>query len=292
MAPDDPAKNIKFVQEIEKYSCIYNHTLQEYSSKEATENAWQKVAKEMEDTVPNCKEKWRNLRTVFVRKMKQPPGRGPSGRKNAKPYYLMSAMQFIIPYVKTQLPNVSGNYISKEEEEEEEAEKEDAFRSESEDELLGGHVPEDLEVLDGVGHQRGKKLLPSVNADEDNVPQDADALPTSVDGAAAEVGGGLRPKPQFRRKRRFPTWGNIDQSYTDFVSRKMSRMYADEDPRRQFLLSLLPDVHEMTDAQMRKFKKSVMEVVDTILSEPGNNTHGETTCSAAHAHVVVKSPSQ
>lgn len=284
MAPDDPAKNIKFVQEIEKYPSIYNYTLQEYSNKEATDNSWQKVAKEMEDTVPNCKERWRNLRTVFVRKMKLPPGSGPSGRKNAKPYYLMSAMQFIVPYVKTQLPNISGNHISKEEE------REDAFRSESEYEQIEGHSPEDVEVLDGVtsgAHPRGKKLA-SVNADEDNVPQDADALPTSLDGTATEVGG-PRLKPQFRRKRRFPTLGNIDQPYTDFVNMKMPRMYADEDPRRQFLLSLLPDVHEMTDAQMRKFKKSVTEIVDTILNEPVN-THAEMS-SSAPAHVVVKSPS-
>ena len=50
MAPYDPVNNIKFVQEVEKYPAIYNTTVEEYSSKEATDNAWQEVAIEMEDT--------------------------------------------------------------------------------------------------------------------------------------------------------------------------------------------------------------------------------------------------
>lgn len=48
----------------------------------------------------NCKERWKNLRTVFVRKLKLPPSG--SARKNRKPYYLMESMQFIFPFIKTQ----------------------------------------------------------------------------------------------------------------------------------------------------------------------------------------------
>lgn len=44
-----------------------------------------------------CKEKWKNLRTTFVRSMKIPP----SGSKAKKPYYLNDAMQFTIPFLKS-----------------------------------------------------------------------------------------------------------------------------------------------------------------------------------------------
>lgn len=47
--------------------------------------------------VNECKEKWRNLRTTFVRRMKD----SKSGSKAKKPYYLNEAMQFTIPFVKT-----------------------------------------------------------------------------------------------------------------------------------------------------------------------------------------------
>jgi len=47
--------------------------------------------------VNECKEKWRNLRTTFVRSMKIP-----ASRSKAKiPYYLNDAMQFTVPFLKT-----------------------------------------------------------------------------------------------------------------------------------------------------------------------------------------------
>ncbi|XP_068211944.1 uncharacterized protein [Palaemon carinicauda] len=275
MGLDDPAKNIRFVREIEKYPCIYNNTLLEYSNKEATDNAWLKVATEMDDTVQNCKEKWRNLRTVFVRKMKLPLCHGPSSRKNTKPYYLTSAMQFLVPYVKTQQSHVSGNYVSKGEEEEKEKEK-DALRSESDDEQLLG-FERNGEILDiSAG---GGKSLATGNAVEDDVTEDGDTLPPSLDRASAEVRG-HSAKTKIPPKRLSTPSAN-DHLCTDFINMKRSRMYDDEDPRRQFLLSLLPDVHAMTDAQMRKFKKSVMEVVDKILDEPVNNTSVFSTTQVA-----------
>lgn len=47
--------------------------------------------------VENCKEKQRNLRTVFVRRQKPPSG---FGRKDCKVYYMTEHMQFILPYIK------------------------------------------------------------------------------------------------------------------------------------------------------------------------------------------------
>lgn len=37
VASDKQVRNIKFVQEIEEYSCIYNYTLNKYSNKDVTE---------------------------------------------------------------------------------------------------------------------------------------------------------------------------------------------------------------------------------------------------------------
>lgn len=48
-------------------------------------------------SVSLAKEKWRNLRSVFVRKRKLPPSG--SGKKG-KPYYLGKYMEFLLPYIK------------------------------------------------------------------------------------------------------------------------------------------------------------------------------------------------
>lgn len=57
-----------------------------------------------------CKEKWRNLRTVFTRKMKTPASG--SGRKK-KAYYLSDAVQFSVPFIKTLVPSSTGNLPEK-----------------------------------------------------------------------------------------------------------------------------------------------------------------------------------
>lgn len=54
-----------------------------------------------------AKEKWKNLRAVFVRHIKPAPS-GSSSKKK-KPYYLTDAMQFTIPYVKALNNTISGN---------------------------------------------------------------------------------------------------------------------------------------------------------------------------------------
>lgn len=48
-----------------------------------------------------CKEKWRNLRIVYMRKMK-PPSSGAGAKR--KSYYLENAMHFCLPFIKTSAP--------------------------------------------------------------------------------------------------------------------------------------------------------------------------------------------
>lgn len=59
-------------------------------------------------SVTACKDKWKNLRTVFMRRLKL----GPSGGTTKKPYYLNSIMLFIIPFVKLNTSNSQGNVPS------------------------------------------------------------------------------------------------------------------------------------------------------------------------------------
>jgi hypothetical protein len=47
---DDPSMNIKFVKAVEKYPCLYNYKLPEYSRRDVTDKAWMNVAKEMNYT--------------------------------------------------------------------------------------------------------------------------------------------------------------------------------------------------------------------------------------------------
>ncbi|XP_028136200.2 uncharacterized protein LOC114330948 [Diabrotica virgifera virgifera] len=112
--PADQALNIKLVQEVEKHPCLYNYTLNEYSRKDITENAWNDIGRELNLTGNECKDKWKNLRAVFVRHMKSAPS---GSSKSKKPYYLTDAMQFALPYVKV-LNSVTSVNLPKRAEEE------------------------------------------------------------------------------------------------------------------------------------------------------------------------------
>ncbi|KAK8406972.1 hypothetical protein O3P69_007491 [Scylla paramamosain] len=187
MTTDSIPRNIRFIQEVKKHPCIYNFTLQDYTKKHATEGAWQTVAAEMNDTVRNCKDKWKNLRTVFVRRMKpDPSGR----RKTTKPYYLMDAMQFLLPFVRLQ---------------------------------------------QGIKSTDTQKLLtPSLFA------------------------------KKARTSSNYTSGGDCDGRGDG------------DDPRKLFLMSLVADVRAMTDAQMRKFRKLVLDAIDAVLDETPNGTPGDT----------------
>lgn len=42
--PDDEEFNVSFVQAVEKYPCLYDHTLKAYSNRSEQDKAWNQVA--------------------------------------------------------------------------------------------------------------------------------------------------------------------------------------------------------------------------------------------------------
>lgn len=166
-----------------------------------------------------CKEKWKNLRTVFVRNMKPAPSG--SSRKTKKPYYLNEYLQFLLPYVK---PNTdfttSGNLSS----------------PNSKHEIL----QENIEQSD------------TEDPDEDLVQQEVyfNDKNTNIESPNHEKGGisevqKHNPVKNTNKKRKCEV-NQVDQSFIDFVNMKKKKKY-EEDPRKMFLLSLLPDINTMTD---------------------------------------------
>ncbi|XP_068159256.1 uncharacterized protein [Drosophila tropicalis] len=95
---DDPVFNVKFVQLVESQPCLWNYTHSGYSKKEEVQKAWQQVANEIKDTVRNCRERWRTIRSSFLRSLKL--ARTQTGRGKRK-YYLSKYLQFLIPYTKS-----------------------------------------------------------------------------------------------------------------------------------------------------------------------------------------------
>ncbi|EDX16573.1 GD24528 [Drosophila simulans] len=95
---DDPVFNVRFVQFVENQPCLWNYTHPGYSKKEEVQRAWQQVANDIKDTVRNCRERWRTIRSSFLRSLKLE--RTQTGRGKRK-YYLSKYMQFLVPFTKS-----------------------------------------------------------------------------------------------------------------------------------------------------------------------------------------------
>ncbi|XP_046403585.1 uncharacterized protein LOC124169128 [Ischnura elegans] len=98
---DDPKWNIQFVKVVEKYPVLYDAGNEGHCVKESVEEAWRKVASAMRESVFNCKDKWRNLRTSLTRHLRNRNEPSALSGKYRRPYYMAPYMSFLIPYTKS-----------------------------------------------------------------------------------------------------------------------------------------------------------------------------------------------
>ncbi|XP_076655286.1 uncharacterized protein LOC143360381 [Halictus rubicundus] len=200
-----------FVQLIEKYPCLYNHTLSDYSRKDITEKAWNEVANEIKWRVADCKEKWRNIRNGFVRSLK--PAASGSSAKQRRQYYLHDVMQFVLPFVKP------------------------------------------------ITHIEKCGKIPTPPNEEIQQTEDRDDTTTdTTDDMDREI---QNENTSRRKKLKF---NEMDEMFIKYLERKTKN--STEDHRKMFLLSLLPDLHKLTDSEMREFKMKTLMSIDEILSRP------------------------
>ncbi|KAL4088605.1 hypothetical protein QTP88_023694 [Uroleucon formosanum] len=103
---DDPDTNIQFVQTVQMFPCLYDHTTKDYSNRCAQDKAWGEIGKKFDANMNECKERWKNLRACFTRHLKAKPPSG-SAAKFKKPYYLAEFLNFLELFTKSRKQSVS-----------------------------------------------------------------------------------------------------------------------------------------------------------------------------------------
>ncbi|XP_059061561.1 uncharacterized protein LOC131854461 [Achroia grisella] len=204
-------KNLVLVKSIEKFPCLYNYNLSDYSKKELTDRAWNEVANETKLTVGECKEKWKNLRYGFIRSLK--PNADGSLKKK---YYLHDDMEFVLPFVKA-LSKQFGFVQA-------------AVENDTDDEFVDNQ-------LDHCGQSPQQHYF------------DSDMHQT------------LEPP---KKKNRL----HCDHITTKNLHYKHLPTDRCDESRKMFLLSLLPEIKELTESQMRAFRRKVLSLIDEIVDTP------------------------
>nr|XP_018897038.1 PREDICTED: uncharacterized protein LOC109030499 [Bemisia tabaci] len=258
---DEPAFNIKFVEIVKRHPCLYDFTSPDYSKREANDHAWAVVSSEMKMSVPQCKEKWRNLRTALARslKLKKLTSNEPTNSSAAKPkknkeYYLKEAMGFILPFLRSKGPTDgpdSGGTDA-------------AYEYSNDGEVYNPHCNEPNDYRTHYDPRHFADCSPAEYSSSSSVA--GVSRKRSYEPSADEdYSQCYEMTPNTSR---IPTRGDAEDSsklLSDCFEFMQTSMIQDSNPDLQFLKSLLPDISKMNDHQKRQFKKRTLDVIDSIL---------------------------
>ncbi|XP_004525096.1 uncharacterized protein LOC101455979 isoform X3 [Ceratitis capitata] len=225
----DQKFNIRFLQTVEKYPIIYDPKLKgrSYEIKQ-----WIQCADRAWNEIAkelNCDPLPLKKKWKYFRGIATSKVRQEKMGQKAPPYYLHDYIKFLYPFLQTTRRPIAFN---------KRLTKEDVAANQF-----------------GTGHEQNV----DGNADTevmDEIDQDPLYCDSDSDIASANSSG-LLTDPEEKRKSVVTSTcaGNADREQLTSIE------YA----RKQFLYSLLPDLNQMTNSQMRHFKYKVLELIDNIL---------------------------
>lgn len=195
--------------------------------------------------VRRCKEKWKNIRTVFRRHLF---GLGGSSQKE---YYMTEVLQFLVPLLRENPKNNSGNlpYLTYKTEEQDNMQQVTSETDETVSEVP--YVEEDNHVVN-------------------EYPEISYGVPNRSTCSSTSSTDGFIRRQLGKRKAN----SSLDDAVIDYVqlkSRPAERQTIDVDSDAEsdeyFLLSLKKDMREMNARQKRTFKKRIFDLIEEVLDD-------------------------
>ncbi|XP_039969476.1 transcription factor Adf-1-like isoform X1 [Bactrocera tryoni] len=81
---------------VKQHPQLYDEGHKGYSQKKATDEAWHTIAESLGKSVPECKERWRNIRAAYARSIDDYKTK--RGKNRGRQYYLAKEMEFLKPH--------------------------------------------------------------------------------------------------------------------------------------------------------------------------------------------------
>ncbi|KAG6454866.1 uncharacterized protein LOC115446549 [Manduca sexta] len=242
--------HLTLVQEIEKYPLLYNNKIPDYTKKDMTEKAWMEVSNKLNLSVQECKEKWRNIRSTFLRSFKAPS----SGSKPKKPYYLKEHLSFIVPFVKP-LNEIQyqGNITSV-------PERDPFSDAETEEQARPSEDEQELSVSNEIDQD--------IRSEDTNSTLEEPVVTNNFRTARK------RYKPSYNDEiytamQKYPKKSNVHQEKPKERNKNQTNM-------NHFFLSLMNEFDDMSDHELRTFKIKILQLIDEIkLNRPSPASLGE-----------------
>lgn len=272
------------IQIVKKYRCLYDHNDTNYKNSAFVEKGWQDVSKEFGEPVSECKKKWRHLRSSLSRYLKLSRDEMKNKNNKLKPYYLLTHMNFLVPYTKT-LDTKNDTVISnksfdeshfhdmKTDEEQTSIVHEIMQDEDSANEMETNIVYEAYEIAEplsastSTGQSQGKSQITLVRSSNANTSQNVQQISVNHQLAAAAA------SPQKSQTQIHQIQQQSQQTTTSSTAQAIpvqNTIYPVSDDQSSadlnFFLALLPDVKIMNQEQKRVFRLGALKLIDEILS--------------------------
>ncbi|XP_072387683.1 uncharacterized protein [Diabrotica undecimpunctata] len=227
--------------------------------------------------VTECKEKWRNIRSSFLRSMRALP----NGSKPKKPYYLNDYLQFLLPYIKPLTAGTSGNIPPSETQKTVISED-----SQVADDDIFDEEPPDY----GLGENEDAEYTPEIKAEP---------LPPLIQSECSTTTSSTFRQSQISttasRRRKRPI-SEVEKTFIKYLQNKTKKRPTNQDilqnsinhsnsvenPMLYFFKSLLPEFETMTDGEIRSFKIRVMILIDEIKK---TNSHSSSSSTIVYPKI-------
>ncbi|XP_028164360.1 transcription factor Adf-1-like [Ostrinia furnacalis] len=247
---DDFETNVKFIEIVQLNPCIYDQTRSDYSNRNKQDKVWGEIAKQLNEPVATCRERWKNIRGRYVKQINKPPPSG-SAAKSKKPYYLSEYLHFLDTFIRSRTP--TGNVQSQ-------------------------SVETDKERESEVTEEQSNSIPDISDADEESFTRDETLEANRIPGlsdysnpSTPETSVPIQSNFYRRKNKQATSLSEVNRSaikYFDERKKRQNSAPAVLDPDEAFLKSVLPDMKNMTEAQKRNFKVAVLRVAGEILNQP------------------------
>jgi len=284
-------QNIKLISIVKKNRCLYDHNEPNYKNSVFVDRGWQEVSKEFGEPVTDCKKKWRHLRSSLSRYIKSSKDELKNKNNKLKPYYLLTHMNFLVPYTKTldtktdtvvcnKFDPPDENQVTYDEdmkaEDEPSSFDQEIMQDEDSHEMDGNIVYEAYEIQEQIptssataAQPQAKPQITLVRSSHSNGNQNTTVqqLPLTINALSSPKSQTLQlnssqisqlqhqHQTQMQAQSSLPMQNTIIPIPDDQSSADLN-----------FFLALLPDIKIMNQEQKRKLRIGTLKLIDDILS--------------------------
>ncbi|KAL9910312.1 uncharacterized protein ACN427_005038 [Glossina fuscipes fuscipes] len=281
--------NAKLCRLVRKCPWMYDRNHHNYAKKHILDKSWTKIAKECNDSVASCKERWRNIRAAFARSINI--YKTHSGPNRVKPYYLHKELTFLVKPMmegrdrkddydedtRHDMDTAKDDELEEEEEEDddmEQAEDEEEFQDET------AEIKSAFEALNPairIHTEEYPKVLKTVHNNNQNSANNSN----NTNLPEYELNGLFEPQTEFTTSEaeaefNFQEDGEQERKFTKrpmhfeaetFESKRLkltngSITSSEADVR--FLEALLPDMALMNTRQKVIFKRKIYQTLEEV----------------------------